>query len=104
MNWLWKKNRRLFILTSVFRPEIDDRRKGGRKLSDSEEEDVEPDRPVRGGVAIAPPPMLQDASSLDVTPRPSVGPSGASVAAKIMAKYGFKVRILRKLFKSVNFF
>ena len=62
-----------------------------RKGSDSDEEDAEPDRPSRGGVAIAPPPVLQDASSLDVAPKSSGGPSGASVAAKIMAKYGFKV-------------
>ncbi|XP_065223432.1 splicing factor 45 isoform X1 [Planococcus citri] len=69
--------------------ETDDRRKIGRRISESSDEDAEPDRPTRGGVAIAPPPVLQDASSLDITPRAS-GPGGASVAQKIMAKYGFK--------------
>ncbi|XP_065223433.1 splicing factor 45 isoform X2 [Planococcus citri] len=60
-----------------------------KRISESSDEDAEPDRPTRGGVAIAPPPVLQDASSLDITPRAS-GPGGASVAQKIMAKYGFK--------------
>lgn len=73
------------------RVENDDRRKSGRKVSDSDDEDGDQERPNRVGVAIAPPPVLQDASSLDITPRASGGPSGASVAAKIMAKYGFKV-------------
>lgn len=60
-------------------------------MSDSDEEDAEAERPNRVGVAIAPPPVLQDASAIDITPRATGGPSGASVAAKIMAKYGFKV-------------
>ncbi|XKL65154.1 hypothetical protein PGB90_005240 [Kerria lacca] len=72
------------------RNESDDRKKSGRKISDSEDEESEQERSNRGGVAIAPPPVLQDASALDMTPRVSGGPSGASVAAKIMAKYGFK--------------
>ncbi|KAK7598209.1 hypothetical protein V9T40_006444 [Parthenolecanium corni] len=72
------------------RPENDDRRKGGRRISDSDDDAEEPEKPSRGGVAIAPPLILQDASSLDMTPKVTGGPSGASVAAKIMAKYGFK--------------
>lgn len=62
----------------------------GRRESDSEEEEIE--RPRAGGVAIAPPPSLQEPSpppSLEPTPRPGQA-FGASVAAKIMAKYGFK--------------
>lgn len=62
-------------------------------MSESDEEADEPEKPNRGGVAIAPPPVLQDASSLDTTPKIGGGQSGASVAAKIMAKYGFKVCI-----------
>ncbi len=82
----------------ICRTEPEERRKTGRKVSDSDEEESEPERPNRG-VAIAPPPVLQDASSLDTTPRSAAGaPSGASVAAKIMAKYGFKVRIYIILF------
>lgn len=64
-------------------------------MSDSDEEDAETERPNRVGVAIAPPPVLQDASAIDITPRATGGPSGASVAAKIMAKYGFKVNWLQ---------
>lgn len=83
----------------------DDRRKNpptcfagtGRRESDSDEEDPTERTPRGGGVAIAPPPSLQESSpapSLDTSPaRTSSNPPqyGASVAAKIMAKYGFKV-------------
>lgn len=52
-------------------------------------------------MAIAPPPSLQEPSPTSESPRPSAAPVsgekyglsfGGSVAAKIMAKYGFKVR------------
>jgi len=52
-------------------------------------------------VAIAPPPSLQEPAASSESPRPPAAPLsgdkyglafGGSVAAKIMAKYGFKVR------------
>lgn len=66
----------------------------GRRNSDEEEEDKE--RPSRvGGVAIAPPPSLQDTKSeVPSAPvksgNPNISFAGSAVAAKIMAKYGFK--------------
>ena len=58
----------------------------------SDEEEDEP--PVKktsavGGVAIAPPPSLQQESQTSGS-GPSAGSGGLGVAAKIMAKYGFK--------------
>lgn len=80
-------------------PNLDDRRKsgfsgfGGRKDSDSEED--EPKAMTRvPGAAIAPPPSLQESfvSSPSSGPQQSTGVGmGMGVAAKIMAKYGFKV-------------
>ncbi|XP_069679771.1 splicing factor 45 isoform X2 [Periplaneta americana] len=79
----------------------DDRRKSGfagRKDSDEEEEEEKPVARV-GGVAIAPPPSLQESTPSSDSPRPPTTPVsgdkyglsfGGSVAAKIMAKYGFK--------------
>lgn len=78
---------------------MDDRRKsgfpgfGGRKDSDSEEE--EPKSTARlPGAAIAPPPSLQESFVSSQSPGtqqpPGIG-MGMGVAAKIMAKYGFKV-------------
>jgi hypothetical protein len=81
----------------------DERRKSGfpgRKDSDEEEEEEKPATRV-GGVAIAPPPSLQEPTPASDSPRSSATPVsgdkyglsfGGSVAAKIMAKYGFKVR------------
>lgn len=81
----------------------DDRRKSGfagRKDSDEEEEEEKPATRV-GGVAIAPPPSLQEPTPPNESPRSPAAPLsgekyglgfGGSVAAKIMAKYGFKVR------------
>lgn len=82
----------------------DDRRKSGfagRKDSDEEEEEEKPATRV-GGVAIAPPPSLQEPMPPTESPRPPAATPvsgdkyglafGGSVAAKIMAKYGFKVR------------
>ena len=80
----------------------DERRKSGfagRKDSDEEEEEEKPPNRV-GGVAIAPPPSLQESTPVNDSPRTPVPPVsgdkyglafGGSVAAKIMAKYGFKV-------------
>lgn len=80
----------------------DDRRKSGfagRKDSDEEEEEEKPATRV-GGVAIAPPPSLQETTPPTESPRTPAAPLsgdkyglafGGSVAAKIMAKYGFKV-------------
>lgn len=68
-----------------------------RPDSDEEEEGgVERERGRVGGVAIAPPPSLQETSPAPAT-EPVRAPvaSGASVAAKIMAKYGFKVGLSR---------
>lgn len=80
-------------------PNMDDRRKsgfsgfGGRKDSDSEED--EPKSMARiPGAAIAPPPSLQESfvSSPSLGQQQSSGIGmGMGVAAKIMAKYGFKV-------------
>lgn len=60
-----------------------------------EDEEIEPiqkTRPV-GGVAIAPPPSLQE-TPIEVAPvfpnKPQTANFGSSVAAKIMARYGFK--------------
>ncbi|KAK9878448.1 hypothetical protein WA026_022088 [Henosepilachna vigintioctopunctata] len=62
-----------------------------------EEEEIEPVKKPRssGGVAIAPPPSLQEpAESIPMFPnKPTISNSslgGGSIAAKIMAKYGFK--------------
>ncbi|GLH04759.1 Splicing factor, putative [Gryllus bimaculatus] len=78
----------------------DDRRKSGfagRRESDEEEEEKEkPVTPRASGVAIAPPPSLHEgASPGEATKTPVSGEKyglsfGGSVAAKIMAKYGFK--------------
>lgn len=78
-------------------PNIDDRRKtgfsgfGGRKDSDSEED--EPKSMTRiPGAAIAPPPSLQESFVSSPGRQQSSGIGmGMGVAAKIMAKYGFKV-------------
>lgn len=78
-------------------PSMDDRRKtgftgfGGRKDSDSEED--EPKSMSRiPGAAIAPPPSLQESFVSSPSPQPPSGIGmGMGVAAKIMAKYGFKV-------------
>ncbi|XP_066155973.1 splicing factor 45 [Euwallacea fornicatus] len=64
------------------------------RWADDEEEEERP-KPVRptGGVAIAPPPSLQDtpAEASPIFPnKPQPTPYGGSVAAKIMARYGFK--------------
>ncbi|KAJ9586867.1 hypothetical protein L9F63_019549 [Diploptera punctata] len=79
----------------------EERRKSGfagRKESDEEEEEEKPPNRV-GGVAIAPPPSLQESSPVNDAPRTPATPVssekygmsfGGSVAAKIMAKYGFK--------------
>lgn len=80
-------------------PSLDDRRKsgfsgfGGRKDSDSEEDEPKPMARIPGA-AIAPPPSLQESfvSSPSSGPPQSSGIGmGMGVAAKIMAKYGFKV-------------
>lgn len=64
---------------------------GTRNESDEEEEEMV-ERPRGGGVAIAPPPSLQESSPLSAPDTQRVpAATGASVAAKIMAKYGFKV-------------
>lgn len=58
-----------------------------------DEERTPTSRGIAGGAAIAPPPSLQESSDLPPpTPRPptSIGYATSSVAAKIMAKYGFK--------------
>lgn len=66
------------------------------RLYNDDEEDEEPiiKKPsALGGVAIAPPLSLQDASpSISCTPStvPGTGAGALGVAAKIMAKYGFK--------------
>nr|CAG4638671.1 EOG090X0BIL [Cyclestheria hislopi] len=58
----------------------------GRVGSDEEEDEPCVKKPSTvGGVAIAPPPSLQE-----VPPAPTASPGGLGVAAKIMAKYGFK--------------
>ncbi|CAG2061755.1 unnamed protein product, partial [Timema podura] len=67
----------------------------GRRDTDEEdaqeEEEEEPPTPQRtGGAAIAPPPSLQEANSGPGSALTSATSYGASVAAKIMAKYGFR--------------
>lgn len=76
---------------------MDDRRKtgysgfGGRKDSDSEEDEPKPTARIPGA-AIAPPPSLQESIVSSPGPQQSSGIGmGMGVAAKIMAKYGFKV-------------
>lgn len=80
-------------------PNLDDRRKsgfsgfGGRKDSDSEEDEPKP-MTRTPGAAIAPPPSLQESfvsSPMSGSSQPSGIGMGMGVAAKIMAKYGFKV-------------
>lgn len=78
-------------------PGMDERRKsgfsgfGGRKDSDSEEDEPKPMTRVPGA-AIAPPPSLQESFVSSPGPQQSSGVGmGMGVAAKIMAKYGFKV-------------
>lgn len=69
--------------------------KSGKKSSDDEDEERERVNRV-GGVAIAPPPSLQESKPEAVlagTAKPSnanITFAGSAVAAKIMAKYGFK--------------
>lgn len=64
----------------------------GRWTDEDEEEQAVKARPS-GGVAIAPPPSLQEsiepAPILPNKPQPT-NTYGGSVAAKIMARYGFK--------------
>lgn len=58
-----------------------------------DEERTPTSRSIVGGAAIAPPPSLQESTELPPPPprQPSnLGYSTSSVAAKIMAKYGFK--------------
>lgn len=58
-----------------------------------DEERTPSSRGIAGGAAIAPPPSLQESSDLPPpAPRqaPNMGYATSSVAAKIMAKYGFK--------------
>lgn len=58
-----------------------------------DEERTSTSRGIIGGAAIAPPPSLQESTELPPPPprQPSnLGYSTSSVAAKIMAKYGFK--------------
>lgn len=71
---------------------------GGRPTNSDDDEPPTPsNQPSRSGAAIAPPPSLQD-DSVTINPEILKGNSGAisvpygssSVAAKIMAKYGFK--------------
>lgn len=78
-------------------PNMDERRKtgysgfGGRKDSDSEEDEPKPMARIPGA-AIAPPPSLQESFVSSPGPQQSSGIGmGMGVAAKIMAKYGFKV-------------
>lgn len=58
-----------------------------------DEERTPTSRAVVGGAAIAPPPSLQESTELPPPPprqASNLGYSTSSVAAKIMAKYGFK--------------
>lgn len=59
-----------------------------------DEERTPSSRGVVGGAAIAPPPSLQESSELPPPPprqqQSTMGYATSSVAAKIMAKYGFK--------------
>lgn len=84
-------------LPAGFTPNTDERRKtgftgfGGRKDSDSEEDEPKPMSRIPGA-AIAPPPSLQESFVSSPGPQQSSGMGmGMGVAAKIMAKYGFKV-------------
>lgn len=84
-------------LPTGFTPNTDERRKtgfagfGGRKDSDSEEDEPKPMSRIPGA-AIAPPPSLQESFVSSPGPQQSSGIGmGMGVAAKIMAKYGFKV-------------
>lgn len=64
----------------------------GRWAEEDEEEPAVKVRPV-GGVAIAPPPSLQESSEavpILLNKPPTTNNYGGSVAAKIMARYGFK--------------
>lgn len=65
----------------------------GRWAEEEEEEPVPKQPRPAGGVAIAPPPSLQESSEplpiIPNKPQPSAS-YGGSVAAKIMARYGFK--------------
>lgn len=65
-----------------------------------DEERTASSRGTTGGAAIAPPPSLQESTdgpaacpSPRQTSANSMGYATSSVAAKIMAKYGFKVRM-----------
>lgn len=85
---------------------MDERRKssftgfGGRKESDSEEDEPKPMARIPGA-AIAPPPSLQESFVSSPGQQQSSGIGmGMGVAAKIMAKYGFKVIIYYKF--SIN--
>lgn len=82
------------ILTQI---KTQDSRFLGRWADDEDEEEIKPIQPKprpSGGVAIAPPPSLQEPPEssplFPSKPQPSSGNFGSSVAAKIMAKYGFK--------------
>ncbi|XP_034952129.1 splicing factor 45 [Chelonus insularis] len=63
-----------------------------------DEERTPTSRVIAGGAAIAPPPSLQESSEITAAPStptrttttPGLGYTTSSVAAKIMAKYGFK--------------
>lgn len=85
-------------------PNMEDRRKSGfagRKDSDSEEDEPKP-MARTPGAAIAPPLSLQE-STVVSTPGPQssgIG-MGMGVAAKIMAKYGFKV-IFKHSVQNIN--
>lgn len=66
---------------------------GSREVDEDEEEERPRHRGGGGGAAIAPPPMLDSEPRFPMPPdRPSAsyGGIGGSIAAKIMAKYGFK--------------
>lgn len=65
---------------------------GGRLPSSDEEEPFRPAMSAnRGGTAIAPPKSLQESSPIVDAKIPNINSYGASaVAAKIMARYGFK--------------
>ncbi|CAL4061816.1 unnamed protein product, partial [Meganyctiphanes norvegica] len=66
---------------------------GSREVDEDEEDERPQRRGGSAGAAIAPPPMLDNEPRLPMPPeRPSAsyGGIGGSIAAKIMAKYGFK--------------
>nr|SVE75960.1 EOG090X0BIL [Daphnia hispanica] len=62
----------------------------GRLHGDDEDEPMVKKSSASGGVAIAPPPSLQDVSSSSSLNSSASGVGALGVAAKIMAKYGFK--------------